>query len=209
MGFDDLAKRWDTESRIERARIIAEAIGKELNKETYAEAMEFGCGTGLISFNLLDRFDKITMMDSSKGMIEILDEKIKSVGDAKLVSQWIDIEGKDDPEESNERYDVIYNSLVLHHIDDISAISEKFFKLLNNEGELCIVDLDEEDGSFHKRHSDFDGHNGFDQERLSDQLRAVGFNQVKSETFYKGEKRVDGQVINYSLFILRAKKVCQ
>ena len=39
--------------------------------------MEFGCGTGLISFNLTDSFKNITLVDSSKNMIDILNDKIE------------------------------------------------------------------------------------------------------------------------------------
>lgn len=76
MSFDNYAKSWDTDKRIDRAKIIANEISNSIGiKENYS-AMEFGCGTGLISFNFYDKFRSIALVDSSKGMMDILNSKI-------------------------------------------------------------------------------------------------------------------------------------
>lgn len=104
------------------------------------------------------------------------------------------------------KFDVIYNSMVLHHIKDTGAIINKFYELLNKDGYLCIVDLDEEDGSFHRKYPDFDGHNGFNQEKLIEILNNAGFSDVESKTFYYDEKLIEGEKIKYSLFLMKARK---
>ena len=76
MSFDDYAKTWDTDKRINRAKKVANEIRNSIDSEINYSAMEFGCGTGLVSFNLYDKFKKITLIDSSKGMIDILNSKI-------------------------------------------------------------------------------------------------------------------------------------
>ncbi|NEI75067.1 class I SAM-dependent methyltransferase, partial [Rhizobium lusitanum] len=68
MNFDKYAKEWDDEERINRAKIISEKIEKTIPMNKDYSVMEFGCGTGLISFNLQDKFGKITLVDSSEGM---------------------------------------------------------------------------------------------------------------------------------------------
>lgn len=68
MSFNDYAKTWDTDERINRAKIIAQEISNSIEFGKNYSAMEFGCGTGLISFNLHDKFEGITLVDSSKGM---------------------------------------------------------------------------------------------------------------------------------------------
>ena len=203
MSFDDYAKTWDIEKRIYRAKIISNEISNSIDINKKYSAMEFGCGTGLVSFNLYDKFKKITLIDSSKGMIDILNSKIYKYKVNNMVTSNIDIS---DENLLNIKFDVIYNSMVIHHIHDTSSIIKKFYKLLNKDGYLCIVDLDEEDGSFHKKYPDFDGHNGFNQEKLKSILISAGFNDIESNTFFYDEKIIEGQKVNYSLFLMKARK---
>ena len=78
--------------------------------------------------------------------------------------------------------------------------------MLNVNGVLCIVDLDEEDGRFHKNEEGFNGHNGFNQQWLKEVVEEVGFKNITSRTFYNGIKNIDGEDVQYSLFILSALK---
>lgn len=77
MDFSIEAANWDTERRAARAKIIAEEIRRAVKIEKHYTALEFGCGTGLVSFNLFDWFENITLVDTSKGMIDIVDQKIQ------------------------------------------------------------------------------------------------------------------------------------
>lgn len=203
MSFDEYAKNWDTDKRISRAKIIANEICNSINIDESYSVMEFGCGTGLVSFNLYDKFNKITLIDSSKGMIDILNTKINKYKINNMAPKHLDIFNED---LEDEKFDVIYNSMVLHHINDINGIINKFYRLLNNNGYLCIVDLDKEDGSFHREYPDFNGHNGFNQNELKDILDSEGFSDVESETFLYDEKIIDGKKVNYSLFLMKARK---
>lgn len=203
MSFDNYAKTWDTEKRINRAKAIANEISSSIDINENHSAMEFGCGTGLVSFNLYNRFKTITLIDSSKGMIDILNSKIDAYKVNNMFPYLLNM--------SNENYldlkfDVIYNSMVLHHIQDIEAIIKSFYELLNKDGYLCIVDLDKEDGSFHKNYPDFDGHNGFDQNELKSILVGAGFKDIEANTFYYDKKIIEGEEINYSLFLMKARK---
>ena len=83
---------------------------------------------------------------------------------------------------------------------------QNFYDLLQDGGQLCIVDLDKEDGSFHSQESNFLGHNGFEQKELSQLLEQVGFNNIMSETFYNDERSIGNRNIEYSLFIMKAQK---
>jgi len=203
MSFDDYAKTWDTDKRINRAKIIADEISNSIDINKNYSAMEFGCGTGRVSFNLYDKLKKITLIDSSKGMIDILNSKINKYKVNNMVTNNLDIS---DENSLDIKFDVIYNSMVLHHIHNTSLIIKNFYELLNKDGYLCIVDLDEEDGSFHKDQPDFDGYNGFDHEELKNILSRAGFNDIESNTFFYDEKIIDGQKVNYSLFLMKARK---
>lgn len=203
MNFDDYAKSWDTEKRIERANRISEEIRKAIDISGNYNAMEFGCGTGLISFNLYDKFKTISLVDSSKGMIDILNSKIDKYKVNNIIPLHMDIANN---EQINKKFDVIYNSMVLHHIHDTDLIIRKFYDMLNNDGYLCIVDLDKEDGRFHLNYPEFDGHNGFDQEKLKHILAKAGFKDIRSYTFYDDVKTIGDERIEYSLFLLKARK---
>lgn len=202
MEFDKYAEKWDTPLRIKRAKTIADKIKSMITCDNLT-AMEFGCGTGLVSFNLYDKFKKVTMIDASEGMIEILKSKIDEYKVTNMEPICIDLCN----EKLDESYDVIYNSMVLHHIEDTNFIVKNFYDHLNNSGHLYIVDLNEEDGRFHMNYPDFHGHNGFDQNKLQKILEEAGFTDVKSTTFYEGEKEIQGEAIKYSLFIMEGKKL--
>lgn len=203
MSFDEYAKNWDTDMRINRAKIIANEISKSIDINKNYSAMEFGCGTGLVSFNLYEKFENITLVDSSKGMIDILNSKIEKYNVDNMLAKHLDISGSNSV---NMNFDVIYNSMALHHIHDTETIIKRFYELLNEDGYLCIIDLDEEDGSFHKEEPDFNGHNGFNQGELKNILINVGFKHVESNTFYYDEKIIEGKKVNYSLFLMKARK---
>lgn len=203
MGFDECAGNWDTVERIERAKIVANEILSSIDIDENCTAMEFGCGTGLVSFNLIDKFKHIALIDSSKGMIDILNSKISSCKANNMTTYELELT---DESMLDIRFDVIYNSMVLHHVQDTKAIIKNFYELLNDEGYLCIVDLDEEDGSFHKEYSDFDGHNGFNQVELKSVLVDAGFKDIVSNTFFFDVKIIEDESINYSLFLMKARK---
>lgn len=203
MSFDNYAKTWDTDERIDRAKIVAKEISNSIDINRKYSAMEFGCGTGLVSFNLYDRFKSITLVDSSKGMIDILESKIDKYKVNNMFPYHLDILSGNS---IDMKFDVIYNSMVLHHVPDTQAIIKTFYELLNEDGYICIVDLDEEDGSFHKNYLDYDGHNGFSQEDLKNLLVNAGFKDVESNTFFYGEKIMGEEKVNYSLFLMKARK---
>lgn len=203
MSFDNYAKNWDTDIRISRAKIIANEIKSILNYSKNSKALEFGCGTGLISFNLRELFKDITLVDTSKNMITIVNDKIKKYNIHNMNTHNLDITAD---KKNTGKYDIIYSSMVLHHILDTENIIKEFYELLNDNGELCIVDLNKEDGKFHKKELDFKGHNGFFQEQLKNILLNKGFKKIEMRTFFHGEKNIDNQKINYSLFIMKAKK---
>ena len=204
MNFDIKAIKWDDEKRKKRAEIIAEEINKSIQIKKQYTALEFGCGTGLISFCLRGKFEMITLVDTSKGMIDILNSKIQSFNINNMKAYQIDInENHTLPDNS---YDVIYTSMALHHIMDTETTIKNLYRLLKKDGYLCVVDLDEEDGSFHKEEKDFNGHNGFNQNELKNVLLETGFEEVVTNTFYKNEKLIEEMKVPYSLFLMVGRK---
>ncbi|WP_317311612.1 methyltransferase domain-containing protein [Clostridium thermobutyricum] len=69
-----------------------------------------------------------------------------------------------------EKYDCIYTSMAMHHIIDVEEILNRFYEILNEKGKLCIVELNKDNGDFHKNEEGFNGHNGFSQKDLKNIL---------------------------------------
>ncbi len=55
---------------------IARAMEKTIPLNKHMKALEFGAGTGLLSFLLADRLAEITLMDNSTEMINVIKGKI-------------------------------------------------------------------------------------------------------------------------------------
>lgn len=203
MDFDKSARTWDKEHRVIRAKEIADEIIQGLNFPEGANAMEFGCGTGLVSFNLKDKFESITLVDSSQGMIDVLNEKITAENITNLFPHFLDLTKED---KLKGKFDFIYSSMALHHIKDIRSILQNLYNMLNKNGVISLVDLDKEDGSFHSEFPDFDGHNGFDRDELVDLLIEIGFEIIEAKTVCILKRKISEEDKEFTLFNIKAIK---
>jgi len=201
--FDLIAKEFDTEKRVERAKAIADEIRLHINDGNKKIAVEYGCGTGLVGFHLINDFNSMLFADSSPAMIEQVKQKLIRLGKSADFAVCCDFMA-DIPHDLNADY--IFMSLVLHHIKDTEAILSCLYNMLNNAGHLIIVDLNPDGGGFHANHGDFDGHNGFEQSTLVNMSKKIGFRKAESKTFYYDSKIVNDREAPYSLFILDAEK---
>ncbi|WP_297632419.1 class I SAM-dependent methyltransferase [uncultured Clostridium sp.] len=196
MKFDDLAKNWETEEVKERAELVSEKI-KKLKGNNARKALEFGAGTGLISFKLKDEFDQIDLIDTSANMLKVAQERDKTI---KVFNINI-LE-----EEIDEKYDVIYTSMALHHVLEVDKAIEKFYSLLNEKGQLYIIDLEPDNGDFHYGVDDFNGYDGFSKDEIEGKLKKANFKIEKFEDIFTGEKNQKGKDITYTLFMVKAIK---
>ena len=204
MDFKGRAQNWDSESMIKRSKAVAQEINNILGDEHKdSSVMEYGCATGLISFNLIDKFKKITLMDSENEMLDIVREKIDYYNTKNVYPININLVNDDYTE---EKFDIIYTSMALHHIKDTQDIVNKFYNLLNENGILCVIELDKEDGKFHMNEINFDGHNGFEHDVMESTFKNAGFNNINSKTFFQDKKIYKDIVIPYSMFYTIGKK---
>ncbi|MHC1695451.1 MAG: class I SAM-dependent methyltransferase [Eubacteriales bacterium] len=202
-SFDAAAKDWETEKRRIRALAVADKIRSHIKDTGAKTALEYGCGTGLVGFSLMDMFETLYFCDSSCGMIEQVGQKLTEMGLPSERALCLDFMTSELPE---LRFDCIFLSLALHHIKDTRGILSRFYALLNEGGRLIVVDIDTDDGSFHEEFVGFDGHNGYDQSELCGTTRQVGFAEVSIETFYRDIKKGKENDTPYSLFIMEAVK---
>lgn len=204
MHFDEHAQNWDLDPmKTERAKVFAEEINAFIKPNKNLNAMEFGCGTGLLSFQLKDNFKAITLVDNSEGMIKVLKEKIEAANIRNFIPLYIT--SLEDSEIGG--FDVIYTLMTMHHVLDLEGMLSVFHKKLNSNAYLCIADIVKEDGSFHANHPGFDGHNGFEKEELSNLLSENGFEVVHYSICFEIEKKTEEKTKKYPLFLMIAKKL--
>jgi len=200
--FDQKAQQWDTKPiRVERAQAVAAGIKAAVPLSSQMTTLEYGCGTGLVSFALQSELGHITLADSSIGMLTVLHDKIAASNIQSMTPAQLDL--MIDPLPA-ERYQLIYTLMTLHHISDTDKMLRAFYELLDNSGYLCVADLDKEDGTFHTE--EFHGHLGFDREELGAQAKQAGFQTINFSTVFHMGKEVNGVTKDFPLFLMVARK---
>jgi len=196
--FDARAREWDKDKmHMDRSVAIAAELEKMIPINPFMKALEYGAGTGILSFLLKDRFAEITLMDNSQEMIKVCAEKTAFYQTNHILPIWFDLEHKD----YDDHFDIIYNQMVLHHVNDYEVLIYTFYSMLNPGGYLAIADLYPEDGSFHG--PDVKVHLGFDPEKLTEILMMAGFKNINYQTCFE-VKRESGA--KYPVFLLVANK---
>ena len=201
--FDQSAATWDANPiHFERSNAIAEQIIRKIPLHKGMSALEFGAGTGILSFLLKDYIREITLMDSSREMVRVIEEKIRNTNLTHMEPVFFDLETTD---YRAKTFDLIFTQMVLHHIEDVEAIINKFYLLLNAGGSIVIADLYPEDGTFHSHK--FTGHFGFNLEDLTQLLDKAGFSNITHEQCFIIRKQIaNGDVRDFPVFILTAAK---
>lgn len=202
-NFDERARDWDSDpKKVERARVVAESIRKTIPLNKEMKALEYGCGTGLLSFALQPDLGQITLADTSQGMLAVLAEKIAAAGVTNMHPVRLDLVSDPVPA---ERYDLTYSLMTLHHIHDVRHILSRFRELLLPDGLLLVADLDQEDGSFHTDGTT-DVHRGFDRGRLQQMVEQAGFGDVRFSTAYEIKKQIGNEERIFPVFLMSARK---
>lgn len=203
-NFDERARDWDSDpDKVRRAGVVADAIRKAIPLSKQIKALEYGCGTGLLSFALQADLGEITLADTSQGMLDVLGEKIARAGVTNMHPVRLDLSSDPLPA---ERYDLTYSLLTLHHIHDVNDIVVKFHDLLVPKGYLLAADLDKEDGSFHTDGTT-DVHLGFDRDALQKMVEMAGFGNVSFSTAYEIKKKIGEQEKTFPIFLMSARKI--
>lgn len=203
-NFDERARDWDSDpDKVERARAVADSIRKAIPLSNEMKALEYGCGTGLLSFALQPDLGDITLADTSQGMLDVLREKISAAGVTDMHPVRLDLSSDPLPP---ERYDLTYSLMTLHHIHDVKHMLAKFHDLLVSKGYLLVADLDQEDGSFHTDGTT-DAHLGFDRRKLQKMVEEAGFQNVTFSTAYEIKKKIGNEEKTFPVFLMTAQKI--
>ncbi len=194
--FEMIANVYDTPERIKIAKISSDAIREFIFETKSKKAIDFGCGTGLVGVNLLNDFSSILFLDTSQNMISQIRLKVADLNIQNADTLCFDFEMDN---LSDLHADYIFMAQVLLHISDTGLILSRLYNVLNEGGHLLIVDFNKNEHIV----SDM-VHNGFDQIELAKLMTKIGYQKIKSKTFYNGSNIFMGQ--DASMFILDSSK---
>ena len=203
-NFDKEAEVWDEEPRrVQLAKDLFRAISENVALAASMEVLDFGCGTGLVTLQLSARTGQVTGVDSSQGMLDVLNAKVQSCRLANVTTQRKDLDCGD---VLNGSYDLVVSTMTLHHIQDIPPLLSQFASVLKTGGHLCIADLDPEGGEFHEN-KDGVFHAGFDRRGLRDALSKAGFVDIGDRTAAKIVKPdTKGKTTMFSVFLITGRR---
>lgn len=202
--FDGVAATWDSHPvRVRLAGDVFRAMALETNLNDSMDVLDFGCGTGLLTMRLQLFVRSVKGVDSSRGMLEVLNEKIAEGNIANVKTSFLDTENGGILKGS---YHLITSSMTFHHIRNIGPVLDQFYKVLLPGGKICIADLDSEDGRFHESNEGV-FHFGFEREDLIRIISDAGFKDVKSVTASVITKPVQRrQNKKFSVFLITGSK---
>ena len=206
-NFDQEAAVWDENpSRVKLAQDIGNTILKQKIVTPDMDVMDFGCGTGLLTLQLQPLVHSITGIDSSQGMLDILNHKITNQQLVNIKTKLIDVE-QGQPLTGN--YQLIVSSLTLHHIKEIKPLVAQFYQVITPGGFLSIADLDSDDGQFHENTAGV-FHSGFDRAAMHKYFSEAGFDDIKATTAASVMKPVLNQgTRQFTIFLMTGRKRAQ
>jgi len=202
--FDKEAAAWDENpGRVKLANDVADAIIREAQPSSTMDALDYGCGTGLVTLRIQPLVKSIVGADSSTGMLGMLKLKTEKQQITNVQTRLVDFEhggtlaGK---------FHLVVSSMTLHHVQDTALLFKQWYELLLPGGVLAVADLDTEDGSFHGDNTGV-RHLGFDRRHLGALLRNAGFSSVRDTTAATMVREVaGGGSRSFPVFLLIAGK---
>ncbi len=202
--FDREAAAWDgNAARVKLGKDIARTISEQVELTREMDVLDFGCGTGLLSFQIQPHVRSITGVDSSQGMLDIFNRKAAELRVKNTKPILFDL---DSGETLKGNYDLVVSNMTLHHVKKIEPLLDQLYAVTAPSGHLCISDLDPENGQFHE---DDTGvfHNGFDRSTLRKMFTEAGFEDVRDIDAAEFVKPgTDGKVRHFSVFLMIGRK---
>ena len=202
--FEKAAVIWDNDpGRVQMAQTIADAMITTLKPKGNELVMDYGTGTGNIALRIIPHVHRIIAVDSSKGMLDVLQEKLSRDRISTVeIREWSI--GQDPA--LLPRFDIIVSSMTMHHVRDTAGTARAFYTMLLPEGSIAIADLDLDNGEFHET-SGITEHNGIDRKYLQQVFEQAGFVSVRfheAATIQKISSRT-GKLRDFTIFIMTAR----
>lgn len=202
-NFDKEAPGWDSNPiRVKLAGDIATALAHRVHLKPDMEVLDFGCGSGLLTLFLVPFVKSVMALDSSRGMLDVVEKKIADQNITNVKPLYWDVVKT---KSLIGKYHLITASMALHHVEDAEKLINIFYDHLLPGGFLAIADLDLDNGLFHEDKSGV-FHNGFDRERLKSYFKRVGFRDIAVSDAAIVNKPVIGALKKFTVFLATGKK---
>lgn len=193
--FASSARRFDSSPISAQLAQIAQQLMATLQTAHHQHWLDFGAGTGVLSAPLAQQVARVTALDTSAAMLEKLDSK--NIANIQSLNRDIFLG-------LPERYHGVVSSMALHHVADIPRLLACLHDSLHDNGQIALLDLYAEDGSFH---GDNKGkgvkHLGFVPQHLLKHAQEAGFANLKLQEFGHIAHR-NGR--HYPVFLLTGNK---
>jgi 2-polyprenyl-3-methyl-5-hydroxy-6-metoxy-1,4-benzoquinol methylase len=180
--------------------------GINTNKAIELSVLEIGCGTGVLSLQLLPYVKSILAIDVSHPMIQILRLKIaalSSLADRKKITPLcLYLEDAEDPhlppgpDGKRMKFDMVTGHLLLHHVADHESLLRTMHGCLKPGGRIALTDFEDigpQARLFHPegKMGDVEHDRGIDAEVLARLMETVGFEDVSVEVAWTMSKEVE------------------
>src|SRR3989344_2951359 len=138
--------------------------------------LDFGAGSGHLILRLLEKGNTCLGIDTSKVVIDVLEEKVKG----KFGNKVTTIKGDDKKLfKLTQKFDVVVSGEVLEHIKNEARAIEGFFKILKRDG-ICVVSVPA-NKIYWDINDDFSGHyRRYSKNELVELFRKSGFKILKA-----------------------------
>ena len=193
--FDTAARDWDQRPMSQQLAAVPERLLAQLPLQASDHVLDFGAGTGLLSVPIAPKVAQVTALDMSAAMLQVLREK----GFANITTLQQDIFAG-----LPGRYHAIVSCMALHHVADTAALLRAFAAALHPGGRIALVDLYQEDGSFHgDNEAKGVQHFGFAPEALQALAEQAGLMDIAFSDILRLQHR-NGRA--YPLFLMTGRK---
>lgn len=195
--FNQAAAGWDKgDMRQNIAQAVFDTMVSRIALKADMDIMDFGAGTGLLSFKIAPMVRSVAGVDLSKGMLEQMQEK-------NTASLSVEPFHHDIFERPMDRlFDGIVSSMAIHHVEDTARLFQIFHAHLKRDGFIAVADLEAEDGTFHAHGNEGVHHFGFEKEALRQTIQSAGFKNVRFHRAYVVKKEAK----EYPVFLVTAMK---
>lgn len=134
-AYNEWAEQYDT--NLNKTRDLeAQVLREQLGKLPFHSCLEIGCGTGKNTVWLASKAAHLLAVDFSEEMLTKAKEKINQPNvqflQADITEPW---------HFAQQQFDLVSFSLVLEHIEDLTAIFKKVADCLNLHGHVYIAEL--------------------------------------------------------------------
>ncbi len=195
--FDEAASTWDMgDVRVATARSIFQTLISRMALGSSMDLLDFGCGTGLLSFQAAPLVNSVTGVDLSPNMVAQLLQKNTPELQIDAVCQDI----VNTPLE--QKFHGIISSMALHHVEELPALFSTFYTHLHRDGFIALADLETEDGTFHSNGNEGIYHLGFDRDGLRVLIETAGFKNVR----FHEACTITKEAKSYPVFLVIATK---